>query len=490
MEPKANTGVSVQIPEGLLIVTDRRKTEPFLKYFLSIAAAFLGTRFDVAEVDARRQPNNTLYYTNRPPRKEDLHIPQCKGYSSETIPLVSLVLNTLPIQGCTFPFDIVRATEFWLIDQPHHSFPLEELDRHNRVPASRTFTAQCGIADQPAVNAYLLLFGKWIQEKLGIDLPGYLPPGKKCIVSLSHDVDTPVDPVDISHDLWKIAWRVYHLKWKGIVNEFSRLSRKLKHYNNLKNEKYWLFNEVVAAEAAHGFTSSFFFSALFDPSSRHGYDVTYDIRAPRFRNVFRMLRERGFEVGLHGSYRSSKDVHLFTIERQLLQRCSATRVLGNRQHCWRLSRDFRQTLGSMAQSGLAYDTSIALNDIPGFRLGIAFPFFPFCPRSLTAIPIMELPVMLMDGAYCYEKEPAVDEVVVNFRNLLANLKSHRGVGCIDWHVTTAFPGSRRFRQWGNAYLAILDVLASDREVAVIDCAGVYDYCSKIYSRTSATMAAG
>ena len=455
--------------------------DPFLPSFLSIASAFLGVRFVNSETASNGSP--IVVYGEAVSEANCFAIPRSSGFTRQSIPVLKLPLDSLSMYAREFPFDLIKAIEFWITDQAH-LHPLEEdLDRHRRIRPERTLAHQLRVTERPMVNAYLLAFKHWLEAKLGFHLPGHLPSGRKCMVMLSHDVDTPVNPSEVGHDLWRIGWCAMNGHWATIPRELIRVARKLKHRRTSRHEKHWLFDEIAAAEARHGFSSSYFFSAIASPTSRHGYDVAYDIRSPRFKRLFRTLQSLGFEVGLHGSYRSSEAEASFRSEMHLLRHCSDRKVFGNRQHCWKMLDDKWKTLGFMANAGLAYDSSIAFNDIPGFRLGIAFPFYPYCPATQKAIPIMELPVMLMDGAYFYHAEPGVDEVVRNFRKLLEQLKHHGGVGAIDWHVTTAFPGSQRYRKWGEAYLAILEALASDPEVAVMNCAMAYEYYRTIYDQT-------
>jgi colanic acid/amylovoran biosynthesis glycosyltransferase len=382
-----------------------------------------------------------------------------------------------------FPFDIVKAVEFWITDQAQREPREEDLDRHRRIRPECTLIHQLGVAEHPMVNAYLLLFRHWIEKRLGINPLGHLPHGRKCIVVLSHDVDDPIDPSDVTHNLWKIGWCGLHGYWKSIPKESVRLLRRIKHRRATATDRHWVFEEVVREEAKHGFKSTFFFSAIRNPQCRHGYDVLYDIRSPRFRKVFDMLRKRGFEVGLHGSYGSDSGGQYFPSELSHLEDCSRGRVFGNRQHCWKMSDDSWITLETMAAAGLAYDSSIGFNDIAGFRRAIAFPFFPYSSSRKQKLGIMEIPAMLMDGAYFYKEQPAAEEVVRRFSGLLDQLKRCQGVGAVNWHVSTAFPGSRHYRKWGEAYLAILEALASDPEVAVMNCAEVYEYYRKMYLET-------
>ena len=63
----------------------------------------------------------------------------------------------------------------------------------------------------------------------------------------------------------------------------------------------------------------------------------------------------------------------------------------------------------------------------------------------------------------------VQAAVDAFSQQLNTLKAHQGIASIDWHVRTSFPGSTVYRDWGNAYLGILEVLAGDTEVTVMTC---------------------
>jgi hypothetical protein len=73
----------------------------------------------------------------------------------------------------------------------------------------------------------------------------------------------------------------------------------------------------------------------------------------------------------------------------------------------------------------------------------------------------------MDGALLYDPRATVEAALARIEQLVAALKRFEGVAALDWHEETSYPGSRRFRRWGECYLAVLDLLASDPEVAVI-----------------------
>lgn len=238
-----------------------------------------------------------------------------------------------------------------------------------------------------------------------------------------------------------------------------------------RGQRHWLFREVMEAEGRHNFRSTFLFAAgpSFSPGASP-LDVYYDVSAPRFRRTFREIRERGCEIGLHVSYNARESAARIAGEKQALERAAGAEVLGCRHHYWHMKRPFWATLEDHARAGMAYDASVAFEHAPGFRLGVAFPFYPWNPEAERAVATLQIPTMAMDGGFFYRRGQTSEAVLAHVRGLLNNLKKYEGVAAIDWHEYTSFPGHSQFHEWGEAYLAILDLLASDSEIQVQNCA--------------------
>jgi hypothetical protein len=231
--------------------------------------------------------------------------------------------------------------------------------------------------------------------------------------------------------------------------------------------RHWIFDELADAEARRGFRSTFFLA----PTSRfddHGHrlDVAYDVAAPEFRDVCRMLRDRQFGIGLHIGYGVRSDAKRLLQEKQRLEEAAGTEVMGSRHHYWHTGYPFWGALEAHATAGLRYDSSIAFNEAVGFRLGIAFPYRPWNPIHERPVATLQIPPMAMDGAFFYKRGQSVDQTLRHFARLVDTLKKYEGVGSLDWHQETSLPKSREFWKWGEAYLAILDVLAADPEISV------------------------
>jgi hypothetical protein len=296
----------------------------------------------------------------------------------------------------------------------------------------------------------------------------HLPERKRCIVVLSHDVDRPLDPLDLRPTLKLAAASLFgsariSSAWYGV----TALGKGIHSLGTDRSARHWVFEELANEEQRRGFRSTFFLS----PTSRFArngsqFDVEYDIQEPRFRNVSRSLTERGFEIGLHVGYKTGANVRRLQNEKEMLEDVVDAPIFGSRHHYWHLGRPLWPALHAHGQAGLRYDSSTAFDEALGYRLSTALAFHPWNPELERPIDCVQVPTMLMDGAFFYEKGYSIEAALARVEALLDTLKRCEGIAAIDWHQETSLPKSKRFHRWGEAYLALLDLLAADSTVAV------------------------
>jgi hypothetical protein len=105
------------------------------------------------------------------------------------------------------------------------------------------------------------------------------------------------------------------------------------------------------------------------------------------------LLDTGAEVGLHGSYTAAEDPLRLEREARVLQEL-AGEIAGQRYHFLRV--DPHANLAPLAGLGFRYDSSLGFADTPGFRAGIAHPFRPWSEELAAPLPLLEIPLALMD----------------------------------------------------------------------------------------------
>jgi hypothetical protein len=442
---------------------------PFVPYALSLTELATGLEISLSTPQDRPALVD-LYYGRDPRRPCRIRIPHVSAYSRDTVPRIpnSRAREAARTLGAAFPFDVFAALRFWLADEGNGPADAGR-DEHGRVVAATSAQSEIAATRLPIVNAYLALLRSWIQQRTGVAGRAMLPPGKRCAVVLTHDVDNPVDPADRRHRAWLAVADARH----------GRPRRALRHVREAVRTTYGggtpistkrLFRDITRVEQHHGFRSTFFFAPVscFSPIG-HGFDVGYDLSAPRFRPVMRELRDSGAEIGLHASYTALADGRRIARERELVETVAGIEVRGCRHHYFHTSEPPWPSLEAHVAAGLSYDSSVSFAREAGYRLGIAMVTRLWNPVAQRPISALQIPPMAMDAHFYYARDQTLEDTLSQFSGLLDGLKEYDGVAALDWHEYTASTLGA-YGHWAEGYSAILDLLASDPEVAVLRCA--------------------
>lgn len=214
--------------------------------------------------------------------------------------------------------------------------------------------------------------------------------------------------VDLSHDVDYIKKTVQLRLKQTLFNGFNTL-KSIKHpHKFVKNAKktilflfsnpsYWCFDYWKQTEQRKNLRSTFyvyvkegrknFIAWLLDPS----YDITTDMR---LRNELKALYRNGFDIGLHGSYESAKDIEKLKREKDILERTLGICVTKTRQH-W---LNYYESITPKAHERLfAYDSTLGWNDRAGFRSGCASAYNPYNFEKKEAYKHVEVPQVVMDA---------------------------------------------------------------------------------------------
>jgi peptidoglycan/xylan/chitin deacetylase (PgdA/CDA1 family) len=291
------------------------------------------------------------------------------------------------------------------------------------------------------------------------------PDGKKFAVCLTHDVDFITLEPDfsrsmrsISHDL-ELAFRAPRDRATvtaglrgAAVSAFRIASLKA-----LRPRPERSYDEWLKLEDRHGFKSTFFFFPE-SVSDTHVYDCRYayddpavfDGRRMKVRDLMNEIARAGWDIGLHGSYHSALRSGLLAGQRQQVESVIGRPVTGTRQH-W-LHYDVRVTPRLQAEAGLTADSTQGFNRNVGFRAGTAFPYPCWDFERDAALPVLEIPQHVMDGALFTANalEYDVDLAVRHCVQLLDQVESVGGCLTLSWH-----PNVIQYPNYWASYEAVL-----------------------------------
>lgn len=328
--------------------------------------------------------------------------------------------------------DFIAATYFLAARFEEHVIAAR--DDHGRFRASDSYTAHNGGLRRPLIDewvAQLQMWGRLLGRPLERRAGDFY-------IGLTHDID------QVSGG-WAEA--IYHtVRQRSGPGEMLRTTATVLRERLRGRDPYWTFARLLAVESELGVRSSFYFL----PRTGERHDAHYDWNAPRFRELFATLRAGGWEIGLHGSYRSIEAGRLKD-ERAALQNAAQVPVSGGRQHYLRF--DVRSGFEAYQAAGLRYDSSLGYAEALGFRAGLCRPYHPFCPVRRAPFELIEIPLIIMDTTLrTYEKVP-IERVWDRVLPYLEQVRGHRGAAAILWH-NTYFAG-HKFTGYDEIYRRII-----------------------------------
>ncbi|MHB1097272.1 MAG: polysaccharide deacetylase family protein [Gemmatimonadaceae bacterium] len=196
----------------------------------------------------------------------------------------------------------------------------------------------------------------------------------------------------------------------------------------------------MSLEAQYSFRSTWFFLPE-DVLAPHRYDmdyryddvVTYGGARTTVAGMMQAIAGAGWEVALHGSYRSASDADMLRNEREQVERVIARPVVSVRQHF--LQYDVLRTPGVQSRAGLRCDSTHGFNEASGFRAEAAFPYWCWDSESNAAVAVLELPLHVMDSALFGKARLGYDESTAE-AHVLSMLDAVAEVGgclMVNWH---------------------------------------------------------
>lgn len=321
-------------------------------------------------------------------------------------------------------------------------------DAHDNFPASASELSHGGLLETPPLDAEIARLAAAHPE-----LPPRWPGGHRFAAVLSHDVDRVVslpwrDRLAQVSAVGSRAGAMRRARWRAAAA--SMALRSLLGGNDRAPFDVWL-----AEEGRYGFHSSFFTlperfaqPTIHDNFYRYDDVVSHSGRRLSLRDALRAVHESGWEVGLHGSYASSRSASILADERAQVEAAVGAEVTSTRQHYLRFA--IEQTPRVQESAGLRADSTLGYSSTIGLRAGTSLPFF-----WAEAPGVLEVPLAIQDVGLLRVHGPGVDvaAAIARARALIGRIADSGGVATLSWHIHAESPGAL------ECYRALLESVA-------------------------------
>jgi hypothetical protein len=342
-----------------------------------------------------------------------------KGISQKQI--VISVWKGLPVFFQTadsdLPFDIFAAS-FYLVSRYEEYLDFIP-DKYGRFPSSQSLALKNGFLDKPVVDLWAKEFSKSLLKKF----PNLVFRKNTYNSLLTMDTDEPFAyrGKNIIRSIGKILYD--RSSDPLLVSERYRIMSK--------NEKdpYDVFDYILEKIENNETEAKFFFPV----GDRSQYDTNPSWKNAEYRDLIQKISNK-YKIGLHPSFVAGGDGSLIVTEAKRLRMILNKDVNFCRFHFIRLSMP-RSYKNSMI-AGFTEDYSMGYPDEPGFRAGIARPFYFYNITEETVTNLKIIPFQVMDATlYDYKKlDPDGSKEII--LKLINETRKAGGLFVSIWHNTS------------------------------------------------------
>jgi hypothetical protein len=333
------------------------------------------------------------------------------------------------------PFDIFAAS-FYLVTR-YEEYLEYQPDDHGRFPASSSLAFRKGFLQIPVIDYWAREMSKIFLKKFQ-DLVFRRNEYKAL---LTFDSDQPFAY------LGKSLFRTLG----GLINDIKTNGGKAaERYNTVaKGEKdpFEVFDYITEKITDNRCDAKFFFPV----GETSKYDKNPSWKNSEYRKLIINLSGK-YSFGLHPSYNASANSLMLKEESDRLKEILLKEVISSRFHYIRLftPESYHRLIGA----GITEDYSMGYPDEPGFRAGIARPYFFYDVKEDKQTNLKVFPFQIMDATlYQYKKLNTSDsgELILKIIN---ETKKAGGMFVSIWHNTSLLD-NKEWLDWRKVFETML-----------------------------------
>ncbi len=293
-----------------------------------------------------------------------------------------------------------------------------------------------------------------VLTEAGVKRNNIWPEGNDFAFCLTHDLDviSESDFIQLNRRYRRLFQYATSVKEKARLLPYIVYTRIKSILNPVRNDSLWFYEKWSDVEKSYGFTSTYFVYVAeqnlhyFDCDIMPSDEMQYRGKKIKLSAYIRLLKEEGFEIGLHGSYLTFDNLNFFREQKKRLESITGTPVICTRQHF--LHYEIHKTPSIHKDAGINIDSTLGFNTNVGFRAGTSMPYF-------LAENLIEIPQIMMDGALFNENSLHLNQEQANQKiiEIIDMVEAVNGCLTINFH-----PNYLNREIWWNSYLFLLSEL--------------------------------
>ncbi len=304
------------------------------------------------------------------------------------------------IKNKEFQFDIIETIFFHISRIEEWYCEDRQLDECNMMKSAEQFLVKNQLYHLPVIDHLIFAFANAIGLKL---------TPQKTTFRITHDIDEVFQNPSLFSTIRRtggILWR--RQKLSAIPKIWSAHFHQRNEYNTFD----WMLSDQSNIEKCIYF--------LVGGTTR--YDTPYPLDTDEMKTIFRLCKERNYQIGIHPSYDCWRNKELLKTEKERLEQQINLPIIISRQHY--LHFDFKKTPELLIQNKIQEDSSIGYRDKIGFRSGTGFGYRLYNFKNEAPFDFVEVPLIFMDSALFKETDHDLRKTTEQWNNFLAENKFH------------------------------------------------------------------
>jgi hypothetical protein len=362
-----------------------------------------------------------------------------KGISERSIEVTEW--NGLPVffrtsEDSDIPFDIFAAS-FFLVSR-YEEYLYFRPDEFGRFRASSSLSYKNGFLEIPVVDL-------WAKELIKALLRRFRTitfKRNEYRALLTIDADQPFAYIG------KSIFRSIGGLLRDITNNSGKAGERYRIVTGKGKDPFEVFDYIIENVEKRNTDVRFFFPV----GDYSRYDKNPSWKSDEYRKLIQGIGNR-FKIGIHPSYNASGSYSLIDNELVRLKTITGKEVDSGRFHYIRFFTP--QSYRDILKAGIKEDFSMGYPDEPGFRAGIARPYYFYDVPEDRVTDLKITPFQVMDGTLYKYKKLGPEASVEVIMKLVNETRKVSGTFVSIWHNTSLIDDTE-WKEWRKVFEFTLD----------------------------------